>query len=191
MPTKSCTLIPYHLQDHKVECWWKSFFYVPMEDAGHNNDSKLGKQECTKHAKRARLKMREIAPNIWSHKIPKFLKPSDAWDFLRFILVVDKWVLAWYSLLFAWNSTNTILTPKIPWNQNLVICWLDSMWEVKYAFFHFFHFFLLNKWTTYFISFLAIPSKERRTPGPKDPAWMKCPFVQGPHHSVHRTLEVN
>jgi hypothetical protein len=22
-----------------------------------------------------------------------------------------------------------------------------------------------------------------------DPAWMKCPFVQGPHHSVHCTLE--
>jgi hypothetical protein len=60
-----------------------------MGDAGHNNNSKLEKQECTKYAKRARVKMRETAPNIWSHKIPKFLKPSDAWDFLIFISVVD------------------------------------------------------------------------------------------------------
>jgi hypothetical protein len=48
----------------------------------------------------------------------------------------------------------TNLTPKISWNQKLFDCNFGSLCEE----FLFFQFFLLDEWTTYFISILGTPS---------------------------------
>ena len=50
----------------------------------------------------------------------------------------------------------TILTPKIPWDQKLVVFCLGSMWEEKCVFF--IYLFSLDEWTTNFTRFLATPS---------------------------------
>jgi hypothetical protein len=57
-------------------------------------------------------------------------------------------------LIFDWKIS-VQLTPKIPWNQKLVVCCLGSLWV---DFFSFLQFPSLHKWTTYFTSFPAIPS---------------------------------
>jgi hypothetical protein len=53
-------------------------------------------------------------------------------------------------LQFKCRVCSTKLTPKIPWDQNLVDCCLGSLCTEKLFFSQF---FLLNEWTTYFTSF--------------------------------------
>jgi hypothetical protein len=67
----------------------------------------------------------------------------------------EPWLAMKLKISFAEFWVSPILTPKITWDQKLVDCSLGSLYE---EIFFKNQLFLLDKWTTYFISFPGTPS---------------------------------